>query len=355
TLLFGIPGSGSMAVFIGGMILLGYEAGPQMIRDDLPITYTVVWSLALANVVGAGLCIFLSGGIARLTTIPFPLLTPFLLMMISFAAFQSKQTLWDLVALAAIGLLGILMRRFDWSRPAFLIGFVLADQAEVYTYQSTQIAMLKAKTGGIEGALGYLFSPVGLVLIGIIALSIWLGARQSGALHAAEGEPAAEPEGSTLAPTLFAGAVALFLAISFVDALTVSVLIDMVFPAIVSGFSLLAALILLWRMRARPATDPLFADAERVDRTAEPHGLGATLFWFGLLLGLTALFGFIIALGLFFVVFLTVRARAPIGRTAILTAVGLGFVLLMAGLLNRDFPPGLLQEYMHLPWPFGDA
>ena len=29
TLLFGIPGSGSMAVFIGGMILLGYDAGPQ--------------------------------------------------------------------------------------------------------------------------------------------------------------------------------------------------------------------------------------------------------------------------------------------------------------------------------------
>ena len=162
TLLFGIPGSGSMAVFIGGMILLGYEAGPQMISNDLPITYTVVWSLALANVFGAGLCIFLSGGIAKLTTIRFPLLVPFLFMMISFAAFQSRQTLWDLCALVAIGLLGIFMRRFEWPRPAFLIGFVLADQAEVYTYQATQIAMSRFRRGFGDG-IEYLFSPTVII------------------------------------------------------------------------------------------------------------------------------------------------------------------------------------------------
>ncbi len=88
TLIFGIPGSGSMAIFIGGMALLGYEAGPQLITNDLNITYTIVWSLALANVVGAGLCIALSGGIARLTTIRFTLLAPFLFMLIAFAAFR---------------------------------------------------------------------------------------------------------------------------------------------------------------------------------------------------------------------------------------------------------------------------
>jgi hypothetical protein len=61
------------------------------------ITYTVVWSLALANVVGAGLCIALSSSIARLTTIRFVLLAPFLFMLIAFAAFQSAQSLGDLV------------------------------------------------------------------------------------------------------------------------------------------------------------------------------------------------------------------------------------------------------------------
>ncbi len=129
TLIFGIPGSGSMAVFLGGLALLGLSPGPHMVRQELDVTYTIVWSLALANVIGAGLCILLSHQIARLTTIRFTLLAPFLFMVIAFAAFQSRQSLGDLVALFAIGLLGILLRRFDYSRPAFLIGFVLSDQS----------------------------------------------------------------------------------------------------------------------------------------------------------------------------------------------------------------------------------
>ncbi len=122
TLLFGIPGSGSMAIFIGAIALLGsgqIEVGPAMLKNNLDITYAIVWLLALANVVGTVLCIAASGGIAKLTTIRFVLLAPFLFMIISFAAFQSGQNLMDLVALFAIGFLGILMRRFDWSRPAF--------------------------------------------------------------------------------------------------------------------------------------------------------------------------------------------------------------------------------------------
>ena len=50
TLLFGIPGSGSMAVFLGGMVLIGIEAGPSMVTTDIELTYTIIWSLAIANV-----------------------------------------------------------------------------------------------------------------------------------------------------------------------------------------------------------------------------------------------------------------------------------------------------------------
>lgn len=102
TLIFGIPGSGSMAVFLGGLALLGYEPGPHMITYELDVTYTIVWSLALANVVGAGLCIVLSTPIAKLTTIRFTLIAPFLFMMISFAAFQSQQDLADLARLRPV-------------------------------------------------------------------------------------------------------------------------------------------------------------------------------------------------------------------------------------------------------------
>ena len=123
TLLFGIPGSGSMAIFIGALRYWGPVSlkSAVMLKDNLDYTYAIVWLLASANVFGTILCIALSGQIAKLTTIRFALIAPFIFMIISFAAFQSGQDLMDLAVLFGIGFLGILMRRFDWSRPAFLI------------------------------------------------------------------------------------------------------------------------------------------------------------------------------------------------------------------------------------------
>ena len=351
TLLFGIPGSGSMAVFIGGMILLGYEAGPQMISNDLPITYTIVWSLALANVVGAGLCIGLSGPIARLTTIRFTFLAPFLFMLIAFAAFQSRQSLGDLVALVAIGLLGVFMRRFNWSRPAFLIGFVLSSQAEVYTYQAAQLAAIKLRSG-VDQMLQYLFSPVVLIILLVTIFSVWVGVRQ--AKHIAGSNTVIS--GGKLAPILFTSFVTSFLALAFFDALSISVFNDKIFPAVVSGFTLVACLILLVQMMRAPQGALVFADSEAGGDDAEaPHGIWSTLAWFLSLLVLTSLFGFVIALGLFFLLFLKTRAGATWTQAIVLTAFGLSFIVAMAGFLNRELPPGLLQSLVDLPWPLRGA
>ena len=139
TLLFGIPGSGSMAIFIGAVALLGsgdIEVGPGMLKNNLDITYSIVWLLALANVVGTILCIAASGGIAKLTTIRFTCLAPFLFMLISLQHSSRARTSRTFVALFAIGLIGIFLRRFDWSRPAFLIGFVLSNPVEKFTNQA---------------------------------------------------------------------------------------------------------------------------------------------------------------------------------------------------------------------------
>ena len=86
TLLFGIPGSGSMAVFLGGMVLLGMQPGPSMVTTDLGLTYTIAWTLAIASIVGAFICFLLAAPISRLTFVPFNLIAPAMIMLICFAA-----------------------------------------------------------------------------------------------------------------------------------------------------------------------------------------------------------------------------------------------------------------------------
>jgi hypothetical protein len=67
---------------------------------------------------------------------------------------------------------------------------------------------------------------------------------------------------------------------------------------------------------------------------------------------LTALTGFILALAVFLVSFMRLRAGVGWAFSLAYAAAGIAFMMFMAWLLNRDFPPGLLQSYFDLPWPF---
>ena len=98
TVLFGIPGSGSMALLLGGFVLIGIEPGLNMVTEDLDLVYIMIWSVALANVLGAGTCLVLAAQIVKLTTIRYTLIAPFMFALIFFAAFQATRDWGDLIA-----------------------------------------------------------------------------------------------------------------------------------------------------------------------------------------------------------------------------------------------------------------
>ena len=136
------------------------------------------------------------------------------------------------------------------------------------------------------------------------------------------------------------------------DAFTIRLVSDKIFPLTVASVAIVCCVLMLFQMMRAEETSPLFADRESGGEDAEaPHGLWSTLGWFAMLLGLSALVGFILALAVFLVSFLRVRAGATWVRTLTLSGLGIGFMSAMAWVLNRDFPPGLLQEYVTLPWP----
>ncbi len=345
TLLFGIPGSGSMAVFLGGMILLGIEAGPSMITHELPTTYTIVWSLALANIFGAGLCLVLSGQIAKLTTIRFPLLAPFLFIMLTFASFQSKQSLWDLAALIGVGIVGIYMKRFGWPRPAFLIGFVLADQAEVFTYQATQFAL---RTGW-----DYLISPTVGVIFSLIVISVYLGAKQSKKMNQSDTPARAPSKASHSSQIIFSTLMMGFCAVMLIDAMSIDILIDKVFPIGIAIVGVIGGLILLVvTINARADSTALHDEEDaRADHSDMLYSTFATFSWLLWLLAGTAIFGFMIGLTLFLLAYFYYRVDLDWKRNILLTVIGVCFVVFLASILNRDLPPGLLQSVVDLPWP----
>ncbi len=348
TMLFGIPGSGAMAVFLGGMVLLGIQPGPSMVGADLNITYSVIWSLALANVMGAGICLALAIPISRLTQIPFQRLAPFMIVLICFAAFQATRSLADLVALLCLGVLGVLMKRFGWPRPALLIGYVLAPQAETYLYQALQF-----------NGWDFVFRP-GVIVIAVMTLaSIWFGLRnridEHGHVVPNEDDAPDVPSLRAHLPQItFAVAMAGALLIALNDALKHDFL-GQVFPLSVSVVGLVMLAILIPQLVRGKAGHHSHFDAELTgDHVGQP-GIGSLwggLAWIAGLVGLTALIGFYAALLLFFPFFLIVRARAGLLATVLMTAGAAGIILILAWALSLNFPSGMLQDAMDLPWPF---
>ncbi|GGG28719.1 hypothetical protein GCM10010964_15800 [Caldovatus sediminis] len=339
TLLFGIPGSGAMAIFLAGMMLLGLQPGPSMAERDLGVTYTVIWSLALANVVGTGLCIALAPGIARLTAIRYALVAPFMIMVIFFAAFQATRSLNDLLALLAIGLIGIFLRRFGWSRPAFLIGFVLALLAERYLYQAVQFY-----------GWSFLTRPLVLVILAVTLLSVWAGFRRrpGGGGVNTEGEAETARARRLWPQILFSLFVLALFGVTLQQGLAVSYL-ALIMPVGVAAVGALATLaVLVAQLRG-----PVAAGTANFDSEAEARDWGPWpfLLWIIGFVGLVALIGFFLALVAFFLGFLRVVARCGWLQTAVLTAAAAGSILLLAHALSLIFPGGLLQELYDLPWP----
>lgn len=353
TLLFGIPGSGSMAVFLGGMILIGIEPGPSMVTTNLDITYTIVWSLALANLVGAGACLMLSKWVARITTIPYALMAPFMITIICFAAYQATRDLNDLVALVGIGTLGVLMKRFDWPRPAFLIGFVLASGMETYLYQAVQF-----------DGWQFLTKP-GVLIIGTLTLiSIFFAARHTSdnsKSKATENDRVQDTESrpkraTNLRPqTLFATAIFLTFAYGLYDALQQSFL-GSVFTASVCAVMLVISGAVLFKLASGRIDDPVNHDNEVVEEYVSNQGIASLFHYLYWIIGLVIscyLFGFLISVTGFFVTFLLVKARTSLVRTAMLTSSIVVFMASLSHIMVLDLPNGLLQSTIALPWPLG--
>ena len=138
TIAFGVPGSASMALILGAFLIHGLVPGPDMITKKLDVTYTMVWSVAVANLLGAGICFTFANQLAKLALVRPGILCPVVLAVVFVGAFQGSRQWGDIYALLGFGLLGFIMKRLRWPRPPLVLGFVLGGLVERYMFISVE-------------------------------------------------------------------------------------------------------------------------------------------------------------------------------------------------------------------------
>ena len=130
TIAFGVPGSASMALILAALLMQGIVPGPDMLGPKLDVTYTLVWSIAIANVFGALICLMLANQFAKLATVKIELLGPLVLTVIVIGAFQGSNQWGDLGVLLFFAVIGLILKRLEWPRPPIILGVVLSTILE---------------------------------------------------------------------------------------------------------------------------------------------------------------------------------------------------------------------------------
>ncbi|MBX9757240.1 MAG: tripartite tricarboxylate transporter permease [Beijerinckiaceae bacterium] len=138
TIVFGVPGSAGMAILLGAFMMHGLVPGPDMLTKNLAITYSMVWSIAIANILGSGLCYIFSSQFAKLATLRYTLILPVVLSLVYIGAFEGHRSWGDLFSLLFFGIFAWGMKHFKWPRPPLVLGFILGGILERYMFISIQ-------------------------------------------------------------------------------------------------------------------------------------------------------------------------------------------------------------------------
>ena len=161
TVAFGVPGSTSMAILLGGFFLLGLVPGPDMLTTHLAVTFSMVWTIVIANVITVALCFLFLNRLASLSNVRGQLLIPVILVLVFIGSYTANNHYGDLIVTLVFGAIGYLMVGAGWPRAPFVLGLVLGKIAENYLYISV------ARYGA-----AWLARPVVLVLIGVALVVI---------------------------------------------------------------------------------------------------------------------------------------------------------------------------------------
>jgi putative tricarboxylic transport membrane protein len=130
TLAFGVPGSGTMALLFGALLIAGVEPGRQLLHERLDLTMVMVWSLVIANIIGVIICLTFTRFLARITELPGYAIAGVVAPVIMLSTYSQSANTLDILILVLVGTLGIFFRQFDWPRPPLLVGFVLGNIVE---------------------------------------------------------------------------------------------------------------------------------------------------------------------------------------------------------------------------------
>ncbi|AMD02738.1 MULTISPECIES: tripartite tricarboxylate transporter permease [Halomonas] len=171
-LTLGVPGSGTTAVLLGALLVMGVSPGPAMLVDRPDVFWGVIASMYIGNIFLLVLNLPLIPYIAKILEMPRPLLLALILIFCMVGVYGMSFSVFDLLLLLGFGLVGLGMRLFGFPAAPLILALILGAIMEESMRRALQIS------GG--DWMIFIDKPISMWLLIIAALSLLLPVVKQG-------------------------------------------------------------------------------------------------------------------------------------------------------------------------------
>jgi putative tricarboxylic transport membrane protein len=160
----GVPGSNTTAVMLGALIMFGLRPGPEMFTTNSTLVWAVIASMYIGNVILLVMNLPLAGLFARLLQVRYSWIYPPILAICLTGVISHANNVEDAWLMLAFGVVGWMMKRYDWSAAPMVLGLVLGPLFENTLRQSLTLSH--------GSALIFLSRPISAVLLAISLIAV---------------------------------------------------------------------------------------------------------------------------------------------------------------------------------------
>lgn len=163
-LTLGIPGSGTTAVMMGALLMLGIQPGPLLFTQNPHIAWGLIASMFVGNIILAIINIPLAGALVRVLAIPPKILYPIVLSLAFVGAYAISNSVVDFYLLVLFGIMGYFMTKLKIPTAPLILACIVGGTME----QSFRQA-LKISDGSMNIFVGSKLA-VSLIVITIVSI-----------------------------------------------------------------------------------------------------------------------------------------------------------------------------------------
>ncbi|WP_347487773.1 tripartite tricarboxylate transporter permease [Desulfoscipio sp. XC116] len=153
----GIPGSGTSALLLGGLMMFGLMPGPLLFSEAPEFVWGLIASMYVGNFLVALTCILAIPLFVYILKIPRAVMAPVIVSICILGSYSVNNNMFDLWVMLFFGFIGYFMNRFQFPIPALILSVVLGPRLMTSMRQAFMIS---------HGEIGIFFtSTISLTLI----------------------------------------------------------------------------------------------------------------------------------------------------------------------------------------------